>query len=378
MNNNILVDLTASDFSRENPDSLDFYAARLIKGLKEYSNYNITALVRKGTEEYVDYLVGFNVDKIIVNINYKLTFQQQLKSILGLFPSKSFKKELLRKSIEVVLSPYHFRCKYFFFKPFRQYAIVHDLIPYYIHRESMGTLHYLIWRIYHKLLTRKVTNYISISEETRRELRRLEGVDSIVIHNSIPFDLSVNEQPVDSVKGKRYILDVNRFVRYKNAETLIRSFDQIKEMIPHLLYLKGNKQNREDYDYLKRLIFEMNLTDRVILDDSYRSEEEMRYLYRHTDLYVSPSFKEGFGWGPIEAAILETPVLISNIDVHLEVSCNKLPTFNPHSTIELADKMCEILNNPPDKVAREKLAMYYLNKYSLKNQIKKMIDTFKK
>ena len=352
MKNNILIDLTATDFSKENPDSLDFYAARLIKGFKEYSDFNVTALVRKGTEEYVDYLVGFHVAKITVDINYKLTFQQQLKSILGLFPSSSLKKELLRRSIEIVLSPYHFRCKYFFSKPFRQYAIVHDLIPYYIHRERMGTLHYLVWRIYHKLLTRKVTNYISISEETHKELKRLEGVDSIVIHNSLPFDLSVNEQLVDKVKGKRYILDVNRFVRYKNAETLIRSFNKIKEMIPHLLYLK--------------------------FDDSYRSEEEMRYLYRHADLFISPSFKEGFGWGPIEAAILETPVLISNIDVHLEVSCNKLPTFNPYSTIDLADKMCDILKNPPDKGARGKLAMFYLNKYSLNNQIEKMIEAFKK
>ena len=235
MNNNILVDLTASDFSRENPDSMDFYAARLINGFKEYSNFNVTALVRKGTEEYVDYLVGFHVDKIIADISFKLTFKQQLKSILGLSPSKSLKNELQRRCIDVVLSPYHFRCRYFFSKPFRQYAIVHDLIPYYIHRESMGTLHYMAWRIYHKLLTRKVKNYISISEETHRELRRLEGVDSIVIHNSIPFDLSVSEQPVDNVQGKRYILDVNRFVRYKNAETLIRSFNQIKEMIPHYL-----------------------------------------------------------------------------------------------------------------------------------------------
>lgn len=378
MNNNILIDLTATDFSKENPDSLDFYAARLIKGFKEYSDFNVTALVRKGTEEYVDYLVGFHVAKITVDINSKLTFQQQLKSILGLFPSSSLKVELLRRSIEIVLSPYHFRCKYFFSKPFRQYAIVHDLIPYYIHRERMGTLHYLVWRIYHKLLTRKVTNYISISEETHRELKHLEGVDSIVIHNSIPLDLSVNEQPVDNVEGKRYILDVNRFVRYKNAETLIRSFNQIKDMIPHLLYLKGNKQHKEDYNYLKRLVEELKLTDRVIFDDSYRSEEEMRYLYRHADLYISPSLNEGFGWGPIEAAILECPVLVSNIDVHLEVSCNKLPTFNPFSAKELADKMCGILNNPPAKETREKLAKFYLNKYSLRNQIEKMIEAFMK
>ena len=127
---------------------------------------------------------------------------------------------------------------------------------------------------------------------------------------------------------------------------------------------------------MKKLVEELKLKDRVILDDSYRSKEEMRYLYRHADLFVSPSIKEGFGWTPIEAAILETPVLISNIDVLVEVSCNKLPTFNPHSPEELADKMFDILNNPPDENKRKELAIFYLNNYSLKNQIEKMVEFF--
>jgi glycosyltransferase involved in cell wall biosynthesis len=204
----------------------------------------------------------------------------------------------------------------------------------------------------------------------------LEGVDSFVIYNSIPFDFSVNEQPVDTVNGKRFILDVNRFNRYKNAEILIRSFNQIKNEIPHLLYLKGNKLNPAGYDFLKTLVSELKLENRVILDDSYRSKEEMRYLYRHADLFVSPSLKEGFGWTPIEAAILKTPVLISNIDVLMEVTCNKLPNFNPRSSNELSKKVLELLKNPPEKEEREKLAMFYLRKYSLKNQIDKMVKVF--
>lgn len=371
----LLIDLTASNFSRTNPDSMDFYATRLIKGFKEYSNFGITALVRRGSEEYVDYLTGFHVDKIVVDINYKITLRQHLNRMLGLLPS-SLKKELRSRSIDLVLSPYHFRCRFFFSRLYRQFAIVHDLTPYYIHKNSMGHFHYFAWRIYHKLLIRRVSNYISISEGTRKELKYRERIDSIVIYNSIPFDFSVKEQPVDSVKEKRYILDVNRFIRYKNAETLILSFYQIKETIPHLLYLKGNRQHKEDYDYLKSLVEKLKLTDRVILDDSYRTKEEMRYLYRHADLFVSPSLKEGFGWTPIEAAILETPVLISNIDVHLEVSCNKLPTFNPHSAKELAEMIHDILKNPPKKEEREKLAMFYLRKYSLKNQIDKMVEAF--
>lgn len=374
-NCHILIDLTASDFSQTNPDSMDFYSARLVKGFKKYTDYIITTLVRRGSEQYVDSLVGFNIDKILVDRNYKLTARQHLNRLFGLLPS-SLKKELRSRSIDVVLSPYHFRCFFFFSGSYRQYAIVHDLIPYYIHMKNMSALKFYIWRIYRKLLARNIKHYISISEGTRKDLKYWEGVDSTVIHNSIPFDFTLEEQAVDIVKGKKYILDVNRFIKYKNAETLIRAFDQIKETIPHLLYLKGNKQHKEDYCYLKRLVEELKLTDRVILDDSYRSKEEMRYLYCHADLFVSPSFKEGFGWTPIEAAILQTPVIISNIDVHLEISCNKLPTFNPHSVSELSNKMNAILKHPPNIQSRDELSAFYLNKYSLQNQIGEMVKLF--
>ena len=97
-------------------------------------------------------------------------------------------------------------------------------------------------------------------------------------------------------------------------------------------------------------------------------------MYRHADLFVTPSLKEGFGWTPIEAAILETPVLISDIDVLKEVSCNKLPTFNPHSPEELAVKMRELIENPPSIENRKQLSKFYMERYSLKRQINNLTD----
>ena len=95
----------------------------------------------------------------------------------------------------------------------------------------------------------------------------------------------------------------------------------------------------------------------------------MRYLYSHADLFVSPSLKEGFGWTPIEAAILKTPVLVSDIVVLKEVTCGKIPTFDPHSPDDLAEHSQEILDNPPGERERTELADFFLDKYSLKNQI---------
>ncbi len=86
-------------------------------------------------------------------------------------------------------------------------------------------------------------------------------------------------------------------------------------------------------------------------------------------MFVTPSLKEGFGWTPIEAAVLKTPVLISNIDVLKEVTCGKIPTFDPYSVDDLAKKMLSTLETPPSMEERVALSAFYQEKYSLKKQI---------
>ena len=165
---------------------------------------------------------------------------------------------------------------------------------------------------------------------------------------------------------------MNTLSKRKNAETLVRAFSLIKDTIPHVLYIKADKNYAEEYEHLMKIVTEMNMSDRVIIDCTYRSEGEMRYLYTHADLFVSPSLREGFGWTPIEAAILKVPVLVSDIEIFREITCSRLPSFNPHSPEELARKMVEILDNPPSIEVREEFSRFYLDKYSLKRQIDQM------
>lgn len=118
----------------------------------------------------------------------------------------------------------------------------------------------------------------------------------------------------------------------------------------------------------------MELDEKVIFDRQLRSEGEMRYLYSHADLFVHPSLREGFGWTPIEAAVLKTPVLVSDIDVMKEVTCGKVPMFSSESPEYCASIMLELLKNPPSSEERERLKDFYLQKYSLKNQIDRMTE----
>ena len=261
---------------------------------------------------------------------------------------------------------------FFFPQNIRQFGIVHDMFLY-DRKAEKGKVFSFFWRKYQKNLLNKFAGLISISEITRKELLKREGFDSAIVHNSIPLDVTISEEPVGRVNGKRYILDVNRFYKYKNVETLIRALGLLKNDIPHVLYLKGYQEDEKDLRYHENIAKEVGVEDRVIFDMDYRTKGELRYLYSHTDLFVSPSKSEGFGYTPVEAIVFKAPVLVSDIEVFEEVLCGKIPTFDPNSPEDLAKKMLSIISNPPSEQERSDLSEYFLNRYSLENQIKNLV-----
>lgn len=364
----LLLDCSYIDNISSVPESLHIYAGRLLQGLRLSTTFDVTALVCKGMENYIDSLAGYCVDKIVVDIQDTVTRSIALDRLLALVP---FEHKLRARSIDVVITPCHAKGRYFFPKRYRHYSIVHDLIYLMRLKENTAKWKYACISLWRRILFRKV-RFISISEETRRELLKYRKKESVVLYNSIPFDFQLQEKPVDSVCGRKYILDVNRFELYKNAETLIRALYELKDRIPHILYLKGYNSRYSDINYLQNVVSKLKMDHRVIFDSSNRSEGEMRWLYTHADLFVSPSLKEGFGWTPIEAAVLKTPVLISNIDVLKEVTCGKILTFDPYSVEDLAKKMLSILESPPSMEERVALSAFYKEKYSLKAQIDRL------
>ena len=93
------------------------------------------------------------------------------------------------------------------------------------------------------------------------------------------------------------------------------------------------------------------------------------FLYSHADLFVSPSLQEGFGYTPVEAAIMKTPILMSDIEAFRDVLCGKVATFDPCSPEDLAKKILMIISNPPSEQEKNELAEFFLDRYSVKNQI---------
>lgn len=366
---NLLFDLSSIQEKPSCAISIHLYAGRLLQGFNDYSVFHPIALVKRGVEEYIDSLAGFKVDKIYIEGNEKVTFSSKLDRFLGIVP---FKKELQDNNICAVLNCEFSQYIYFYPKKYHQHLVIHDLYP-------ISRSHVKNFFLYSSLMfwwaNKRIPHVISISQGTRDGIKKWCGEDSTVIYNSIPFDFNVDEVPVSEVRGKSYILDVNRFDSHKNAETLIWALFLLKDRMHHSLYLKGyDNKGGIVVNELKALVSRLELEDRVIIDTSFRSEGEMRYLYTHADLFVTPSLEEGFGYTPIEAAVLKTPVLISNIAVLKEVTQGKIESFNPHSQEELAEKISRIISNPPSDEERTALSEFYLKEYSLEKQIERFTE----
>lgn len=360
---NLLVDCSFIVANASYIESLYVYVGRLLQGLSRSNRFNLYALVGKGVEDYIDGIAHYKVNKIVIDVNSKVFLSKKIDRILGVIP---FEAQLKAHHIDVVLSPYSIAYIYVYPAKYHQHVIIHDLIP--IHNHSTSTFY--LWM--YKRVIKQIPHLISISDKTRREVVNYFHRDTDVVYNSVFFDLTLKEKPIKEVENQKYILDVNRFVVYKNAETLVRAMCLLKNQIPHLLYLKGLKHDIAFFNHLEEVIKELGMSDRVILDTQNRSEEEMRYLYRNASLFVTPSLIEGFGYTPIEAAVLGAPTLISDIEPLKEVTKGKIETFNPYSCEELAMKIKDKIENPPSEEERASLSEFFMKEYSQERQMERL------
>ena len=75
------------------------------------------------------------------------------------------------------------------------------------------------------------------------------------------------------------------------------------------------------------------------------AEIELPLVYNAADLFVFPSFYEGFGLPPLEAMACGVPVITSNVASLREIFSGAAVLIDPGNTQELADAMARIVEN---------------------------------
>jgi glycosyltransferase involved in cell wall biosynthesis len=147
---------------------------------------------------------------------------------------------------------------------------------------------------------------------------------------------------ITDINNKNFILYTGTIEPRKNIKTLIKAFSKFRYKNDFNLVLAGGLgwKFSDILDYPKQL----GISDKVFFT-GYLPFDVFELLYNTAEIFVYPSYYEGFGMPNIEAMACGLPVITSNSSCLPEVVSDAAILFDPHDADELALKMELLVDN---------------------------------
>lgn len=141
-----------------------------------------------------------------------------------------------------------------------------------------------------------------------------------------------------------YILFLGTLTKRKNVVGLIQAYAELVQSakIEHRLVLFGERAY--GFDEILDTVHQLGLTERVRFLDRY-PHHQLPFFYTGADVFVFPTFSEGFGLPPLESMACGTPVVASNVTSVPEVVGDAALMVDPYRPDEIADAILRFLTD---------------------------------
>ncbi|WP_284010408.1 glycosyltransferase family 4 protein [Haloarcula pelagica] len=183
---------------------------------------------------------------------------------------------------------------------------------------------------------------VTVSAFSRDEIVEQLGVDPArvnVVHNGINKRF-LSDKPGEPIEvPDQFVLYVGALNPRKNVSGLVEAYRRVSDDFNHELVLTGPR-NKELFDS-----FEIRETDDVHMT-GFVSQEELKFLYDEADVFAYPSFYEGFGLPPLEAAACKTPVVTSRTGAIPDVLGNAARYVDPKDRADIGSALLWATRNP--------------------------------
>jgi len=217
------------------------------------------------------------------------------------------------------------------------------------------------WFQHLPLYLQRAKKVITISKNTADDLFKYYGKymeKTTVIYPGIDKEVFrvIEEKEVFANFRKKnlcqepFLLTVATSAGRKNLSGVVRAFCQIDRWNPNLkLVIVGRKQ--ELLPAVAEEIRSAGLKDKVVFS-GYLSQEELVYLYNRAELFLFPSFYEGFGMPVLEAMACGCPVITSNTSSLPEIAQGAALLVDPRKPQEIFEAAKRLLT---DRILRAEL-----------------------
>jgi len=339
----MLIGINVSAAFKHPRTGVEEYVYQLIK--------HLTMLKDSQKHRFVLYTSDNNNFDFHLPNNFKI---KRLKWSLPMWTQIRLSAEMIRNKPEIFFIPVHVlplaHSK-------NSVVTIHGLeYEYYPKMYPLKHLKYLRWST--KYALKNARKIIAVSENTKNDLIKFYGANPEkikVIYHGIEQGQSFNPQKGLSLKpiSKPFILYVGRIELKKNIIGILEAYKILKKkyQISHKLVLAGAPGF--GYNVLKLKIKNLlkipaspaggkNLKLEII-ETGYVPEEEKMLLLKKAEMFVLPSFYEGFGIPILEAQAANCPVITSNISSMPEVAGDGAILIDPNNVEQIAEAMYKII-----------------------------------
>jgi glycosyltransferase involved in cell wall biosynthesis len=211
---------------------------------------------------------------------------------------------------------------------------------------------------------KKSQKIFTVSEFSKSRIEFYLGIKKpiIVASGGIQLNFLGYRNNIANVKKNNTIVFIGNIKKHKGLNYLLDAFfNARKDGLMHKLIIVGSKDDFRTVD--NTLINKINTfdTDSVSFT-GFISDEQLMNCLSEASLLVQPSLYEGFGFPPLEAMVLGTHALISDIPVFKEIYGDFPVTFfRTGDAVDLKEKMMLLLNQktPSSTVLTDKLLSKY-------------------
>ena len=331
-----------------NHSGIGIYTLRTIEHMAEIAPHHTFILFVTGTKKTVERTPSFTQKNIVVekipvpNKYFKLLMKQPwgkpMESFLNIkpevwwFPDSNIIKTNLPYTLTIHDLSFEVYTQFFTFSQRLRHKIA-------------GT----------KKLAKNATNVLAVSNNTKKDLENIYDINpNKIIVTPLGVESTFHSKEESSDKtflhtykiNKPYLLALSTREPRKNIESIVEAYDRWRTMFkqanPPKLIIAGSEgwKTKTIHRTISRATHKQDI--QLI---GYIKEQHKPALFRHADVFIFPSFYEGFGLPVLEAMACGTPVITSFTGSLSELVSTAALTIDPYNVSDIIQAL-DALEDP--------------------------------